>query len=295
VSVAAGRKGFKAELDGLRERMRGLGFSYDEIAAEIERRYRARPREAYRLAWGWSLERAAVRFNERAARQDADPEARASLTGSRLCEYEKWPHSMRKPSVYVLFMLAEIYETDVLCLLDLADHESLPQQDRLVLLRRPRAETPFGERVVALMEARGLSMRETARHVACSAGYLSNVLHGRKRPSVRVAARLDDLLEAGGELVTLAETAEVVTRDDEAASRGNPRGQARDVGSAITEGMSLSLPYVPGRLVIEVSGPAAGTGLLASSGDDREVVSGRLALVRDAASSATARMEVTGG
>ena len=26
--VAAGSKGFKAELDGLRERMRGLGFSY---------------------------------------------------------------------------------------------------------------------------------------------------------------------------------------------------------------------------------------------------------------------------
>ena len=82
--VAAGGKGFKAELDGLRERMRGLGFSYDEIAAEIGRRYRLRPREAYRLAWGWSLEQAAARFNERAARQDADPDARASLTGSRL-------------------------------------------------------------------------------------------------------------------------------------------------------------------------------------------------------------------
>ena len=66
---AAGRKGFKAELDGLRERMRGLGFNYDEIAAEVGRRYRARPREAYRLAWGWSLEQAAARFNDRAARQ----------------------------------------------------------------------------------------------------------------------------------------------------------------------------------------------------------------------------------
>ena len=88
-------------------------------------------------------------------------EARASLTGSRLCEFEHWPRSTRKPSVYVLFMLAEIYETDVLCLLDLADHESLPQQDRLVLLRRPRAETPFGERVVALMEARACRRAET--------------------------------------------------------------------------------------------------------------------------------------
>ena len=77
--VAAGGKGFKAELDGLRERMRGLGFGYDEIAAEMGRRYRLRPRQAYRLAWGWSLEQAAARFNDRAARQDADPDARASL------------------------------------------------------------------------------------------------------------------------------------------------------------------------------------------------------------------------
>ena len=53
-SVTAGRKGFKAELDRLRDRMRSLGFSYDEIAAEVGRRYRLRPREAYRLAWGWT-------------------------------------------------------------------------------------------------------------------------------------------------------------------------------------------------------------------------------------------------
>ena len=73
VSVAAGRKGFKAELDGLRERMRGLGFSYDEIAAEVARRYRVRPRQAYRLAWGWTLEQAAARFNERAAAAGCGP------------------------------------------------------------------------------------------------------------------------------------------------------------------------------------------------------------------------------
>lgn len=293
-SVTAGRKGFKAELDGLRDRMRSLGFSYDEIAGEVGRRYRLRPRETYRLAWGWSLEQAAARFNERAARADADLEARASLTGSRLCEYEKWPRSPRKPSVYVLFMLAEIYETDVLCLLDLADHESLPQQDRLMLLRRPRAATPFGERVVALMEARGLSLRETARRVACSAGYLSNVLHGRKRPSARVAARLDDLLEAAGELVALAKTAEVVADDGEAAPKGSPRGQGQSAQAALAEGMSLTLPYVPGRLVIEVSGPAGNTGHLAGGGDSHEIAGGRLALIPGAASPRQARTEAAG-
>ena len=290
--VAAGSKGFKAELDGLRERMRALGFSYDEIAAEMGRRYRLRPRQAYRLAWGWSLEQAAARFNERAARQDADPDARASLTGSRLSEWEHWPRSSRKPSVYVLVMLAEIYQTDVLCLLDLADHESLPQQDRLVLLRRPRAATPFGEKVVALMEARGLSAAETARRAGCSAGYLCNVIHGRKRPSARVAARLDDLLEAGGELVTLAETAEIVTGDDEPAVRGNPPGQAPGTRVAMGEGMSLSLPYVPGRLVIEISGPAEGTAQLAGGGDVRTAAGGRLALVPR--TDGTSGTEVTG-
>ena len=295
--VAAGGKGFKAELDGLRERMRGLGFSYDEIAAEIGRRYRLRPRQAYRLAWGWSLEQAAARFNERAARQDADPDARASLIPNRLSEFEHWPRSSRKPSVYALFMLAEIYQTDVLCLLDLADHESLPQQDRLVLMRRPRAATPFGERLVALMEARGLSAAETARRVSCSAGYLCNVIHGRKRPSARVAARLDDLLEAGGELVALAETAEVVTGDGEPAPRENPptpAGTSGEMRVSADGGLSLSLPYVPGRLVIEVSGPAGNTGTVACEGEDPEIAGGRLALVRAATTAEPARTKVTG-
>jgi hypothetical protein len=104
------------------------------------------------------------------------------------------------------------------------------------------------------------------------------VIHGRKRPSARVAARLDDLLEAGGELVTLAQTAEIVASDDEPAMRGNPQDQAPGTQVAMGEGMSLSLPYVPGRLVIEISGPAVDAAQLAG-GDDPIVAVGRLALV----------------
>jgi transcriptional regulator with XRE-family HTH domain len=276
----AGSKGYRAELDSLRERMRGRGFSVDEIAAEISRRYQLRPREAYRLAWGWSLEKAAGQFNDRACREGTDAEGRASLTGSRLSEFEHWPDTARKPSVYVLVMLAEIYQTDILCLLDFADHESLPQQDLLVLLRKPRAETPFGEKLVALMEARGLSVRETARRVSCSAGYLSNVIHGRKRPSARVTARLEQVLAGGGELAALAQTAEVVAREDEEpGGRRNPGGPAREAG----EGFSLSLPYVPARLVIEVSGPAGDAGQL-TAGDRHAVTGGRLRLLPGTAS-----------
>jgi transcriptional regulator with XRE-family HTH domain len=273
--------------------MHGLGFSHDEIAAEVARRYRVRLREAYRLAWGWTLEHAAERFNRHAAREVDDLDARASLTGPVLREYEKWPDSMRKP-VSVLLLLAEIYQTDVLHLLDLADHESLPRHERLVLLRRPRTGSPFGEKLVALMEARGLSQREVAQRASCSAGYLSNVIHGRKRASERLAASLDDLLEAAGELTALAGTQEIA-RDGKPARRVNPRGQARDIQAVQGEGQTLSLPYVPGRLVIEVSGPAAGTGLLAADSEDQEALGGRLTLVRDRRPSASARTEVTGG
>jgi transcriptional regulator with XRE-family HTH domain len=279
VPSRAGRKGFKAELDGMRGRMRALGFSYDEIAVEVSRRYQVRPRGAYRMAWGWTLDQVAARFNDLAAREGTDPDGRAGMTGPHLCELEKWPDSERKPSVYVLCLLAKVYETDVLCLLDLADHERLPQQDRLVLTRRMRAETTFGERVLALAEARGLSLREVARRVPYDASQLSKVVHGRNRPSLRVAARLDDVLEAAGELVALAETA--VAAPDDTPERGqDPRPQA-GAGQAVTgEGMSLTLPYVPARLVIEVSGPAGDRALLADDSGVPGTAPRRLALVR---------------
>jgi transcriptional regulator with XRE-family HTH domain len=246
ISVAAGRKGFKAELDGLRERMYGLGFGYDEIAAELSRRYRLRPREAYRLAYGWSLGHAAERFNALTAQENADSQSNASMTGPHLCEYEKWPDSMRKPSVYLLCMLAKTYDTDVLSLLDLADHESLPQRDRLVLMRgpRPKAETPFGEKLVSLMDARGLSQRKIARMVPCDNGHVSKIIRGKTPVSERLAGRLDEVLNAGGELLSLAER---TTREVQRLRR--------DSFAANKDGLVLSLPSVPRRLVIEITGP----------------------------------------
>jgi hypothetical protein len=90
-----------AELDDLRERMR--------------------------------LEHAAARFNALAAQEGTDPQARAGMTGPHLCEHERWVSSGRKPPVYVLLMLAQMYHTGVLCLLGLADHENLTPQDRLTI------------------------------------------------------------------------------------------------------------------------------------------------------------------
>jgi hypothetical protein len=89
-----------------------------------------------------------------------------------------------------------------------------------------------------------------------------------------VAARLDDALEAAGELVILAGTVEAAP-DDDAPEQGQAPGRRAADGQAVTaEGMTLTLPYVPARLVIEVSAPAAAAPAHAEPG-------GRLALVRD--------------
>ena len=128
--------GRKAELDGLRQWMGGLGYGPAAIAAEFGRRYGIRPRAGCRLARGWTLEEAAGRFNERAGQQGGDRQER--LTGSRLAELERWPDTAGTPPVAVLFALAALYESDVLSLLDCADRQRLPQPDWLVLLSRPR-------------------------------------------------------------------------------------------------------------------------------------------------------------
>jgi transcriptional regulator with XRE-family HTH domain len=269
VPATAGRKGRRAELEDVRDRMRRLGLGRDEIAAEIARRYRVRPRESYRLAHGWTLGHTAERFNALSAQQGTDPHARAGMTGAHLCEHEGWPAGGRKPSVYILLTLAQLYETDVLCLLDLADHENLDPKDRLALIRpqrQPRAVGPFGEKMIALMDQNGLSLRETARRVPCDASHLSKLAHAGTGASQQLAARLDSVLDAGGELAALAPPA----REDK---RAEPR---RDPARADTNGLSLSLPFVPGRLLIEISGPAAAAAL-----PRPEHAGGQLALVRD--------------
>jgi hypothetical protein len=132
------KRGSKPERDLLRSEMRERGLKTDAVADEMARRFGFRPREAYRHARGWTLDEAARQFNATAAKVGADPEARAALVGTRLSAFEKWPNNSdgRRPSVWVLTMLALIYDTDVQRLLDLEDYRALPERDRLVLNTR---------------------------------------------------------------------------------------------------------------------------------------------------------------
>lgn len=144
-----GKAGSKAERDSLRQEMLVGGCSLELIATEMERRWGFRPREAYRHAHGWSQDEVAARFTEVADRLGGDRggdarsmPAQAPMIGTRIGEYERWPHAGRRPSPYVLTVLAAVLGTTVERLLDYDDHRKMPDQERTVLAAVLAAANP---------------------------------------------------------------------------------------------------------------------------------------------------------
>lgn len=62
----------------------------------------------------------------------------------------------------------------------------------------------FAGKLAALMAECGIGTRALARRVPCDAALISRLAHGRQRPSAQMARRLDEVLGAGGELVSAA-------------------------------------------------------------------------------------------
>jgi hypothetical protein len=109
------------------------GCSHDLIAQEMERRWAFRPREAYRHAYGWSQDEVAARFTEIADRLGNERTAQSPMIGTRIGEYERWPHAGRRPSAYVITVLGAVFGTTVDRLLDYEDYRHFPDQDRTVI------------------------------------------------------------------------------------------------------------------------------------------------------------------
>ena len=55
-----------------------------------------------------------------------------------------------------------------------------------------------------LMTDRGIGVLALARLVPCDRAYISRLARGRQPPSAQIARRLDDILDAGGDLAELA-------------------------------------------------------------------------------------------
>src|SRR5260370_35379269 len=70
-------------------------------------------------------------------------------------------------------------------------------------MRMVYARMGFAERLRALMAERGVSERALARQVVCDRSYIHLLKHGKRQPGARLAHRLAEALDAGGELPVL--------------------------------------------------------------------------------------------
>jgi hypothetical protein len=204
----------------LRERMRALGLDYRQIATEFARAYHLRPRAAWRAAYGFSQTEAAQQFNVFCGDNGLDPNGLSGMTAAHLSEYENWPgHSTqptgRKPSPYLLAVLAAMYGCQVAELIDFADRSHLPPDDLLVIDTYSKQENsgrvPAQEKIAPISETwqspAGDSrkvpnlilrrVREQERHE--TRGEFAEALELKARemgesvhPSERYVARLED-------------------------------------------------------------------------------------------------------
>jgi len=105
---------------------RDEGAGYATIAAELQRRFGLRPRDAFRQAHGWTQDQVAARLN-------AVGGGAATFTGARISDYERWPVGGRRPTLPVLSALARLFGTDASSLVDMEDLEAVPDTDRAAL------------------------------------------------------------------------------------------------------------------------------------------------------------------
>lgn len=144
--------GSRPDVDGVRLRLQSWGAPRDVIAAEISRRYGYRPRQAFRLAHGWNQAEAAERYNQLVQTRGPAHAGRDTMSPSRVSEYERWPGSTRKPSVYALAAFAELYGIRITCLLDAADLEQLSPTERAAVLGPAPAVNTARPATVVVME-----------------------------------------------------------------------------------------------------------------------------------------------
>lgn len=142
----------RKEKRDLREKMRAKGLDHRDIAAEFARRYNLRPRAAWREAHGWSLQQTADRINEFRGSVGLDSGGFAGMTAPHLCEHENWPGhaavpSGRRPTPYLLAVLATVYDCAVTELIDLSDREHFPPSDLLILDRYSAGQRQTGSPV----------------------------------------------------------------------------------------------------------------------------------------------------
>jgi Ricin-type beta-trefoil lectin domain len=125
--VAGEATGTKKQRDQLRAALHDHGCTPEQIATEMTRQFGFRARPAWRHTYGWTQDEVAATYNRHL---DHD---QAPMTGKRISDYETWPHGGVKPTINALAMLARIYSTGALNLIDLDDRKALSTQELITL------------------------------------------------------------------------------------------------------------------------------------------------------------------
>src|SRR5690242_8451154 len=103
----------------------------------------------------------------------------------------------------------------------------------------------FAARLAVLMAGRGLGVRALARQVPCNHALISRYLNGHQVPTPGMAARLDVLLGADGELAALAappaRDSGTIADDEIAALELARHATASEGGAATVEQIELAV------------------------------------------------------
>ncbi len=158
------------EQESLHQQMRNMGLGVDDIAIEFSRRYKLRPREAYRLARGLTRQEVVDSFNGHAVNSDQRKQSR--LTVEELRRYEGEAGNRSLPSLGTLTLLAEVYTTDVHKLLDFNDRLLLSEEERLLIDREAHDDGQPGPSISALLIGQAAAVLAVAAAVVYAAGAL---------------------------------------------------------------------------------------------------------------------------
>jgi transcriptional regulator with XRE-family HTH domain len=116
------------ERNQLRERLQREGHTPEQIVAAMTQECGDKRLAAWRHAYGWIQKDVAARYNEEIKDQQQ------SMTASRISDYERWPRKGgRKPTARTLSVLAKVYSTRPLNLIDAHDRRRFDAGDLLTL------------------------------------------------------------------------------------------------------------------------------------------------------------------
>lgn len=138
----------------LRKDLITAGWSIDQIAVEMQRRFSDSPLASFRYALGLSQADVAARWETICVSS-----GEATMTGTRISAYERYPAAgTKRPTAGVLAVFAEVYATTPRRLISPAQYAQLPAQERLVVDRIEHAAAPpVGTELVAHDTTREIS------------------------------------------------------------------------------------------------------------------------------------------